>query len=209
MKFKRIQIIGNFFCLLPAATICFLLIQDTLSANPIRTVTSITGHTAIYLLLDSLFCRPLSYILKMSVFIHLRKIVGLYTFYYSLVHFLVFSVIDYELNMQWLLPEISQKPFLQIGLMALILLLILAITSLQNIKNSLGRWWKRIHHFVYLITALIIVHITLASKGNIIKPLILGGLFFLAMLLRIPPLKKLSIKNLPQWARNLNTFLIQ
>jgi len=209
MKFTRIQIIINIISLLPATIICFLLIQDNLSANPIQTITGITGRTAIYLLLVSLFCTPLNNIFKMSVFIRIRKTVGLYAFYYSLVHFLVFSVIDYELNLSWILPEITQKPFLQIGLAALTLLLLLALTSLQTIKISMGIWWKRIHNLVYIIAALIIVHITLASKGDIIEPFILMGLFLFVMLWRIPSLKKISIQNTPKWARDLNTFLIR
>jgi len=209
MKFTRIQIIINFLSLLPATIICFLLIQGTLSANPIQTATVVTGRTAIYLLLISLFCTPLNNILKISVFIRIRKTVGLYAFYYSLVHFLIFSIIDYELNLSWILPEITQKPYLQIGLVALTLLLLLALTSLQTIKKSIGIWWKRIHNLVYIITALIIVHITLASKGDIIEPIILMGLFLFAMSWRIPPLKKISIQNTPKWAHDLNTFLIQ
>ncbi len=209
MKLTRIQIIVNLLSLLPAIFTGFLLIQGSLSANPIQTLTVITGRTAIYLLIFSLFCTPLKNIFKMSVFIRIRKTAGLYAFYYSLAHFLVFSVVDYELNLSWILPELTQKPFLQIGLAALTLLLPLALSSLQTIKKLLGVWWKRIHNFVYLITALIIVHIILASKGDIIDPVILGGLFLFALLLRINPLKTISIRNLPQWARDLNTFLIQ
>lgn len=209
MKFTRIQIIINIISLLPATIICFLLIQDNLSANPIQTITGITGRTAIYLLLVSLFCTPLNNVFKMSVFIRIRKTVGLYAFYYSLVHFLVFSVIDYELNLSWILPEITQKSFLQIGIAALTLLLLLALTSLQTIKKTIGIWWKRIHNLVYIITALIIIHITLASKGDIIEPIFLMGLFLFSMLWRISPLKKISIQNTPKWARDLNTFLIR
>ena len=209
MKLTRIQIIVNLLSLLPAIISGFLLIQGTLSANPIQSITVITGRTAIYLLMFSLFCTPLNKIFKMSVFIRIRKTAGLYAFYYSLVHFLIFSVIDYELNLSWILPELTQKPFLQIGLAALTLLLPLALSSVQTIKKLLGVWWKRIHNLVYLITALIIVHIVLASKGNIINPVMLGGLFLFALLLRTNPLKKVSIKNTPQWARKLNTFLIQ
>ena len=209
MKLTRIHIIVNLLSLLPAIITGFLLIQGSLSANPIQTVTVITGRTAIYLLIFSLFCTPLNNIFKMSVFIRIRKNVGLYAFYYSLVHFLIFSVIDYELNLSWILPELTQKPFLQIGLAALTLLLPLALSSLQTIKKLLGIWWKRIHNLVYPITALIIIHMILASKGDILNPVILGGLFLFALLWRINPLKNVSIKNTPQWAQNLNTFLIQ
>ena len=209
MKLTRIQIIVNLLSLLPAIITGFLLIQGSLSANPIQTATVITGRTAIYLLIFSLFCTPLNNIFKLSVFIRIRKNVGLYAFYYSLVHFLIFLVIDYELNLSWILPELTQKPFLQIGLAALTLLLTLALSSLQTIKKLLGVWWKRIHYLVYPITALIIVHIILASKGDILNPVILGGLFLFALLWRINPLKNVSIKNTPQWAQNLNSFLIQ
>jgi len=209
MKLTRIQIIVNLLSLLPVIITGFLLIQGSLSANPIQTITVISGRTAIYLLIFSLFCTPINNIFKMSVFIRIRKTVGLYAFYYSLLHFLIFSVIDYELNVSWILPELTQKPFLQIGIAALTLLLPLALSSLETIKKLLGVWWKRIHNMVYLITALIIIHIILASKGDIINPVILGGLFLFALLWRITPLKKISINNIPQWARNLNTFLIQ
>jgi len=209
MRFTRIQVIINFLSLLPAAITCFLLIQGSLSANPIQTATVVTGRTSIYMLLVSLFCTPLKNFLKMSVFVHIRKTVGLYAFYYSLAHFLIFSVIDYELNLSWILPELTQKTFLQIGLAALILLLPLALTSLQAIKKSLGIWWKRIHNLVFIIATLIIAHITLASKGDITKVINLGGLFLFALLWRIPPLRKISIQKPPKWARDLNTFLIQ
>lgn len=209
MKPSKIQIVANTIASLPGIA---LLIQDSLgilSANPIQTATVLTGRTAIYLLLASLFCSPINNILKMSMFLQVRKTFGLYTFYYALIHFLIFTVLDYQLNLEWIIPEIVQKPFLQIGITALILLLSLAVTSIQKIKESLGKRWKHIHYFVYGITALIIIHVLLASKGDLIGPIILSGVFLIAMLLRIPPFNTISIKSVPKWARDLNTFLIQ
>jgi len=209
MKTTRIQIISSCIALFPGLITIWNLILRAISANPIQTATVKTGHTAIYLLIISLFCTPLFNIFKLSMFFHIRKTTGVFAFLYSLVHFLIFSVIDYELNLSWILPEITQKLFLQIGLAALVLLFLLAITSFQAFKKSLGIWWNRIHKLVYLITAAIIIHITLASKGDIIGPIIFGGLFFLAMVLRMYPFKNISIQKLPNWARDLNTYLIQ
>jgi sulfoxide reductase heme-binding subunit YedZ len=209
MKTSKIQVGTNTIALLSGIALLIQVSLGTLSANPIHTATVLTGHIAIYLLLASLFCSPINNLLKMSMFLWIRKTFGLYAFYYALIHFLIFSVFDYQLNLQWIIPEIVQKPFLQIGFAALFLLLLLALTSIQIFKKMLGKWWKRIHNLVYLIIILIIIHITLASKGDLIEPIILGGLFLFAMLWRIPPLKNISIQNMPKWSRDLNTFLIQ
>ncbi|MDO9545305.1 MAG: protein-methionine-sulfoxide reductase heme-binding subunit MsrQ [Pelolinea sp.] len=209
MKITRIQIITNTISALPAAALILRLTQGNLSANPIQAMTILTGRTAVYLLLISLFCTPLFNILNMSMFIQIRKTTGLFAFYYSLFHFLIFSVLDYQLNFAWILPEIKQKPFLQIGFGALILLGALAITSIQSIKKSLGKWWARIHRLVYVLASLIMIHISLASKGDIIDPIILISVFLFAMVWRIPLLQNIHLQRQPKWARDLNTFLSQ
>ena len=143
MKTTRIQVISGFLALFPGVITYWNLFQRDISANPIQAATVTTGRTAVFLLIISLFCSPLFNIIKMSMFFHIRKITGLFVFFYSLAHFLIFIVVDYELNFSWILPEITQKLFLQIGLAALFLLLLLAVTSFQAIKTSLGIWWKR------------------------------------------------------------------
>ena len=209
MKVSRIQILGHLISLVPGIVLIVLLISGTLSANPIQTATVVTGKTAVILILASLYGRPLQNISKMSVFLWLRKIFGLYGFYYSLAHFLIFAGVDYQFNWNWLWPELSGKPFLQIGLIALFLLLILALTSLNSLKTKLGSTWKKLHWLAYIIPAIIIAHIVIASKGDLFDPTIFFVVFAIAMILRLPLLKKVSIRNLPDWARKMNTFLIQ
>jgi sulfoxide reductase heme-binding subunit YedZ len=201
--------ITNFIAALPAMILISRFRQGNLTANPIQAMTILTGRTAIYLLLISLFCSPFFNFSKMSMFIPVRKTTGLFAFYYSFAHFLIFSVVDYQLNFAWILPEFKQKPFLQIGLAALILLIPLAITSIQSIKKALGIWWKRIHRLVYVLTSLIMIHISMASKGDIIDPIILISVFLFALIWRFPLLQNIHLKRLPRWARNLNTFLTQ
>jgi len=209
MKISKIRVIGNLLAILPGAYLLYRIIASSLSANPIQTATIITGRSAAYLLLFSLFCSPLHRYLKISSFLRLRKIAGVYSFYYSLVHFLIFAAVDYQFNIKWLAPEVSQKPFLIIGIIALILLFLLAITSFQTIKRKMGIWWKRTHILVYGIAGLILIHVALASKGDIIDPIILIGIYLVALLLRLPYLRNKSIQKIPIWARKLNSFLIE
>ena len=209
MKLSKIQIIGNLVGLLPGIFLMYKILTGTLSANPIQTATVITGRAAVYAILISLFCSPLANSLRLSVFHRIRKISGLFGFYYAFTHLLVFALFDYQLNLKWILPELKQKLFLQVGLIAIIFLALLAITSIDKLRARMGSFWKKIHKLIYLTTALILLHVALASKGDLIDPALLIGVFLLAMLFRVPPIRSIQIKTVPEWLRNLNTDLIK
>lgn len=209
MRISKIQIIGNLVGLLPGALLLFRILNDDLSANPIQSATVITGRAAIYALLLSHYCSPLARIFRMSVFFRIRKIAGLFGFYYASAHVLTFMLFDYQLNLQWILPELKQKPFLQIGLIAFILLIPLAITSVGSLQITMERSWKKLHVLVYGITALVLLHVALASKGDIMVPAILISVYVAAIALRLPPLRSVRISSLPSWLKQVNTTLIQ
>ncbi len=121
---------------------------------------------------------------------------------------MIFSILDYQLNISWILPELRQKPFLQIGLIALVLLIPLAITSINKIRRNMKGTWKTLHRIVYIIAALVLLHVALASKGDIINPAILSGFYLVAMILRIPFFKTIQISTPPEWMRKINAYLI-
>ena len=208
MKITKIQILGNLIGVIPAIYLMYQSISGKLSANPIQTATVITGRTSIYAILFSLYCTPLAQIFKLSAFHRIRKISGLFGFYYAFAHFLMFTLFDYQLNLSWILPEIQQKPFLQIGLIALVALIPLAISSIDIFKRKMGKSWKKLHYAVYLITALTLLHVALASKGDLIDPAILITLYLIAMIFRFPKLRSLRINKLPEWLARINTYLL-
>jgi len=111
------------------------------------------------------------------------------------------------MNLRWIIPEIKQKTFLQIGLLALVFLIPLAATSFKRIQQKLGLWWKKIHKLVYVITLIILLHITIASKGDIVDPVILFSIFLFAMALRLPWLRSLRVRTLPVWLTHVNDYL--
>ena len=209
MKITRGQILTAILCLAPLAFMLIAALTNSLSANPIQDLTQRTGRTAVILLVLSLACTPLKNLLGLSALIPMRKTLGIFAFAYAALHFLIFSGLDFEFNLDWILAEIQQKPFIRIGLVALGLLLPLAFTSFKRIQSSMGRWWQRLHRLVYPITMLAIWHYYLASKGDIQLSLIYTAIFTIFMLFRLPPLSKISISNKPHWLRGLNQFLLR
>jgi sulfoxide reductase heme-binding subunit YedZ len=208
MKPTRGQLITAFLCLLPLAVLLVEWHNGSLSANPIEALTQRTGRTAVILLLASLACRPLRTLFGLSALLPMRKTLGLAAFAYAALHFLIFAGLDFEFNLSWILPEIRQKFFIQIGLIALILLLPLAVTSLRRLQKRMGKNWQRLHRLAYPIMALVLWHYFIASKGDILLPLIYIVFFIILMLFRIPPLSKISIGSKPRWLQRLNQFLL-
>ena len=208
MKLTRGQLITTFLCLIPLAILLFEWRTVSLSANPIEALTQRTGRTAIILLLASLACTPLRRLFGLSALLLVRKTLGLAAFGYAALHFLVFAGLDFEFNPGWILPEIRQKFFIQIGLIALALLIPLAITSVQKLQRGMAGNWRRLHQLVYIIMALALWHYYIASKGDILLPLIYLVIFAILMLFRIPPLSKISIGSKPRWLQRLNQFLL-
>lgn len=208
MKSTRGQLIAGLLCLIPLAAMLLALQTNALSANPIQDMTLRTGRTAVILLLISLTCTRLKNLLGLSALMPVRKTLGLFAFFYAALHFYIFAGLDFEFNPTWILAEIQQKPFIQIGLAALLLLISLAVTSLQKLQKKMGRSWLRLHRLVYPITALAIWHYCLASKGDILLPLIYALIFVILMLFRIPPLSKISIGSRPHWLSRLNHALL-
>jgi sulfoxide reductase heme-binding subunit YedZ len=208
MKPTRGQLITFLACLIPLAVLLFEWRNGSLSANPIEALTQRTGRTAVILLLASLACTPLRSLLGLSALLPVRKTLGLAAFGYAALHFLVFAGLDFEFNLNWILPEIRQKFFIQIGLVALALLIPLAVTSVRRLQRRLGGIWRQLHRLAYLIMALVLWHYYLASKGDILLPLIYLVIFAILMLFRKPPLSKISIGSKPRALQRLNQFLL-
>lgn len=209
MKLTRGQIIAIFFCLIPLLAASYSWIFGRLSANPIQDLTLRSGQAAIRILLLSLACTPVKNLLRLNFLMPVRKVLGLAAFFYAAFHFLVFAGWDFEFNPAWIRDEIAQKPFLRLGLISLLLMLPLAVTSLRKLQARLGSGWRRLHRFVYPLTALALGHFYLAAKGDVLLPLIYAFVFLVLMLMRIPPLSKISISSAPGWLREINRYLLQ
>src|SRR5512134_1958637 len=158
LRFTKFQIAVHVLAWLPLLVLIWDALNDNLTANPIQTITFRTGKFALLFLTLSLSITPLHTITGWNPLIRVRRTLGLYAFMYAGLHFLTFSGLDYGFNLQWIIPEIAEKPYIIVGLMALSILLALALTSTKGWQRRLRKNWKRLHRLVYAAGLLVIVH---------------------------------------------------
>jgi sulfoxide reductase heme-binding subunit YedZ len=147
----------------------------------------------VALLLLSLSVTPLRKIFKMPSLHRLRKPLGLYVALYAGLHFAAFALWDYGLNLRLIWLELIQKPFLLLGLGALLILVALAVTSTRGWQKRLRGGWCWLQRGVYLAAVLALAHYLLAVKGDLLtlqgdytRPLLAAGALLLLFLLRVP-----------------------
>ena len=190
---KWLRIAVHVGSLVPLVLLIWDYFQGNLGFNPVQTVQQRTGRIAVILLILSLACTPIKNVFLLPQIGRLRKPLGLYAALYAVLHFAAFAIWDYGLNLNLIWIEIYDKPFILVGLFALIILAVLAATSFRISRKKLGKWWVWLHRLVYLAAVLVIVHYLLAVKGDLFSlqgayttPLIAGGILLVLFLLRIP-----------------------
>ncbi len=143
-------------------------LTDDLGANPIEYVTRTLGLTALVLILTSLGMTPLRALFGWSWPIQLRRLLGLLAFFYVCLHFSVWIGIDHFFAWRRMWEDVLKRPFITVGMLALLLLIPLAATSTSGmIKRLGGANWRLLHKLVYVIGALGVLHfLWLAKKGR-------------------------------------------
>jgi len=155
-------------CLAPLTWLGYLAWTSDLTANPISFITNTLGDWTFRILLASLAATPLRIISGWSWPITLRRLLGLFAFFYAVLHFSVWLVLDHYFDWHEMGADILKRPYITVGMAALVLLVPLAVTSTTGmIKRLGGRAWRRLHALVYLIGVLAALHyLWLAKKVN-------------------------------------------
>lgn len=180
--------------LVPLILTFYQAVNDQLGGDPVEALLHFTGIGAFNLLLLSLAVSPLAKFLKMGMLIRTRRLIGIYAFVYALSHFL--SFIFFELQLEWslLISEIVERPYITVGFAALLILLLMTTTSTQKIQQRLGKYWQKLHNWVYLSALLIALHYIWSVKSDITQPIIYWVILIFLLVLRkdkfIKPLKK-------------------
>lgn len=165
----------------PAAWLLAGWFLGWLGANPIETLTHVTGMSALVLLLVTLGVTPVRRLTGWNPVIRLRRPLGLFAFFYASLHATVWAALDLGLELQWVAEDIAQRPYITVGMTAFVLLLPLALTSTRGGIRRLGRNWSRLHKLVYVSTALGVVHFYWLVKSDVRLPLLLGAVFVALM----------------------------
>jgi sulfoxide reductase heme-binding subunit YedZ len=190
---KLLKPIIFLICLVPLARLIWLGVNDGLGANPIEFITRSTGTWALVFLCITLAMTPLRLLTGLTVWIKLRRMLGLFCFFYACIHFFIWFWLDQNLDLQSMWAYVIKRPFITMGFLTLVLLTPLALTSNQWSVRQLGRRWTLLHKLVYLIACTAIVHYWWhkAGKNDLETVSIYGGVIFLLLLFRLPFIKNL------------------
>jgi len=169
-------------CLLPLAKLAmetFGVAGMSLGANPIEELLHRCGNWGLNLLLITLAITPLRRITRWNQLIRFRRMLGLFAFFYILLHFSIYVGLDQRFALEYIFEDIMERPYITLGLIGLILLIPLAVTSTNGMMRRLGRRWQSLHRLVYVIAILGVWHFYWQVKADVREPLIYAGILTL------------------------------
>ena len=161
-------------CLLPFA----LAVGDTfnitgsLSANPIEDLMDRFGNWGLRFVMIALAVTPLRKITGKAWLLRFRRMLGLFAFFYVLMHFLTWLILDQRVRWSAILEDIAERPFITLGFTAFLLLTAMAITSFTALRRRMGKNWDKLHYSVYVVGILGVWHYWWQVKSDITEPLI-------------------------------------
>jgi sulfoxide reductase heme-binding subunit YedZ len=145
--------------LLPLASLVWGAVHGGLGANPAETLIRSTGDWTLRLLCLTLAVTPLRQLSGWHALARLRRMLGLFTFFYGLLHFTAFAWLDMGLDLAAIVADIAKRPFILVGTAALLLMLPLAATSFNAAIRRLGAArWQALHRAVYAVAVLAVLH---------------------------------------------------
>ncbi len=165
-----LKIVIHLMSFLPLLTLYVLAFSDQLGADPVKDVIHFTGIGAFNLLLISLLLTPLAKKYRQGYLLQTRRLLGLYSFTYALFHLLSFLAFEVQFDFVLFVDEIIERPYITVGMLALVILTALAITSFNVLKRKMGNKWQRLHNWVYVASLMIALHFLWSVKSEIIEP---------------------------------------
>jgi sulfoxide reductase heme-binding subunit YedZ len=166
--------------LLPFADLAWDLMRSDLGANPIEEITHRTGLTALTFLAITLSVTPLRRLLRLNALIHVRRMFGLFAFFYATLHFTIYWLDRAAFSGEGLtagivLEDVAKRPYITVGFTAFVMLVPLALTSTAGWVKRLGsKRWQRLHQLVYVAAALGVLHFLWLVKADVRRPVTYG-----------------------------------
>ena len=156
-----------------------------LGADPARELVLIQGQWAIHFLILTLLVTPVRQITGWIQIARLRRMLGLFTFFYASLHLAAYSALLLELDFSSVGIELVERPYITVGFLAWLLLLPLALTSTNRMVRMLGQNWRRLHRIVYAIALLGVAHVFWLAKSSYFDAFIYGSLLVILLVYRL------------------------
>lgn len=172
-------------CLIPFAQLAYNAYTGDLGVNPIEFITHFTGDWALIFLLASLSVTPLRKISGWNDLIKFRRMLGLFAFFYALLHFSTYIVLDNFFDFKRIAQDILKRPYITVGFTAFVLMIPLAITSTAGMIRRLGKRWQQLHRLVYIAAIAGVIHFYWQVKADIRRPLQYGSVLAILLAYRL------------------------
>ena len=196
-NFNRSKPVLFILILFPSLLWAYQFVTGNLGVNPIEKLMDELGLMALRLIIITLMITTLSNIKPLKSIVVLRRMIGLFAFYYVSLHFSTYIVLDHFLDIQFIIQDIIKRPFITFGFISFLFLIPLASTSTNNMIKRLGfKLWKKIHYLIYPVAILASMHFYVLVRADKTEPVIYMGIIILLLLHRM--FKRLTRPQLAQ-----------
>ena len=168
---------------IPFIIIISKIFLNQLGPEPIKEITLHTGEWTF--LVFTLSMTPLKRLTNLNIWISVRRMLGLFAFFYASLHMLTYIVLDYQFDLSAISKDIFTKKFIFVGFTAWLLMVPLAITSSKKMMGILKKNWKKLHRLIYLISILGVIHFLWLVKKDLTEPLIYLLIIVILLILRV------------------------
>ena len=185
-SFKKTKPLIFFSILLPSIFWSYQFINGSLGVNPIEKYMDNMGEMALRLIVLTLFISSLSEFKKFRFLIDVRRMIGLFAFFYVSCHFLTYIALDHFFDVTFIIKDILKRPFITFGFISFVFLIPLVITSPKKMLKKLGfKVWKKIHYLIYPAAILSSIHFYMLVRANKVEPAIYIFLILILLLYRL------------------------
>ena len=180
--FKPIIFLLSF---IPFIIIISKIFLNQLGPEPIKEITLHTGEWTLLFLIFTLSMTPLKRLTNLNIWISVRRMLGLFAFFYASLHMLTYIGLDYQFDLSAISKDIFTKKFIFVGFTAWLLMVPLAMTSSKKMMGILKKNWKKLHRLIYLISILGVIHFLWLVKKDLTEPLIYLLIIVILLILRV------------------------
>jgi sulfoxide reductase heme-binding subunit YedZ len=164
-------------CLLPFAWLVYNAFWGDLGVNPVETITNETGIWTLRLIVATIAITPIRWATKWNPIITLRRMIGLFAFFYATIHFMIYFVLDRSLMFDGLWEDVVKRPYITMGFIGFVLMIPLALTSTKGwIRRLGGQRWNLLHKAVYITAVAAVIHYWWKVKLDVTNPMIYAAI---------------------------------